>query len=117
MPGDSGGYEEVGGDHIVFLTVEDVVEIHREAIAHYSPGESFTILNPGLLESAVLTPQQSFGGQYVYPTIADMAAAYMAGLARSKNSGTSGSSARGNREIPWATPSAKSTRTCGNPLE
>ena len=81
MPGDSGGYEEVGGDHIVFLTVEEVVEIHREAIAQYSPGESFTILNPGLLESAVLTPQQSFGGQYVYPTIADMAAAYMAGLA------------------------------------
>ena len=69
------------GEIVSFLTVDEVIELHEDVIAEHSPGESRAILNHGLLESAVMTPQQSFGGELLCPTIEDMAAAYMAGLA------------------------------------
>lgn len=69
------------GEEILFLTVEQVIELHDRLIARYSPAESRTILNHGMLDSAVMTPQQSFGGDCFYNTIEKIAAAYMAGLA------------------------------------
>lgn len=39
-------------------------------------GGASGIREAGLLESAVMTPQASFGGQYVHPDIFQMAAAY-----------------------------------------
>lgn len=66
-----------------FLTVEAVIEIHRQLIAN-SPiaNESDFVLDMGLLESAVLQPQQTFLGQLLNPTIFDQAAAYLFGLAK-----------------------------------
>ena len=68
-------------DEVMFLTVENIIELHNDVIAEFTPGERCTILNRNLLESAVMTPQQSFGGQPLYPAIEGAAAAYMAGLA------------------------------------
>jgi death-on-curing protein len=60
---------------LIFLTLDDVSEIHREMIARY--GGSDGIRDKGLLESAVATPQASFGGDYVHTDIFEMAAAYL----------------------------------------
>ena len=65
---------------IYFLTREQVVAIHREAIHRYSPSESINIVNSPALESAVSQPRASWGGQHLYRSIADMAAAYLVGL-------------------------------------
>lgn len=65
----------------VFLTVNDVKELHAALIRRFSPGESLTLLDAGRLESAVMAPQQSFGGRYLYRSLAEMAAAYLCGLA------------------------------------
>ena len=64
---------------IQFLTLEQVRAIHERMIARYGgdPG----ILNVGLIDSAVMMPQQGFGGQHLHPTIASMAAAYLYHLA------------------------------------
>ncbi len=57
-----------------FLTLDDVLALHDQQIANYggSPG----IRDQGLLESAVMTPQASFGGQFVHGSLFEMAAAY-----------------------------------------
>lgn len=61
-----------------FLRVDEVIELHRQGIALYGgePG----LRDRGLLESAVLAPQQTFGGEYLYPSLPEMAAAYWLGL-------------------------------------
>ncbi len=56
-----------------FVNIEDVLEIHQQQLARY--GGSAGIRDSGLMESAVLTPQASFGGQFVHATIFEMAAA------------------------------------------
>ena len=58
-----------------FLSNEQVLEIHREMIGRYGgdPG----IRDLGLIESAVMMPQQTFGGKLLHPTIGAMAAAYL----------------------------------------
>jgi len=60
---------------ILFLTLDEVIEIHREMIETYggSPG----IRDIGLLQSAVATPQASFGGQFLHDDLFEMAAAYL----------------------------------------
>jgi death-on-curing protein len=63
-----------------FLTVEQVRELHREQIERY--GGQHGLRDEGLLTSAVMGPQQTFGGDYVYPTLSEMAAAYWVGLAK-----------------------------------
>lgn len=62
-------------EDVIFLTVEQVIELHDGLIARFSPSESCNILNYGMLNSAVMTPQQSFGDQYIYDTIEKKAAA------------------------------------------
>jgi len=57
-----------------FLTLEDVLLIHDEQIEVY--GGIQGIRDPGLLESAVMTAQASFGGEYLHQNIFEMAAAY-----------------------------------------
>lgn len=47
---------------VVFLTVDQVVRLHRHSIDRY--GGSHGLRDLGLLESAVLSPQQTFGGEY-----------------------------------------------------
>jgi death-on-curing protein len=65
-------------EEIQFLTVDQVLEIHRRLIEKY--GGATGLRDEGLLTSAVMTPQQTFGGEYLYPTLAAMAAAYWHGL-------------------------------------
>ena len=65
---------------IQFLTLDEVVELHAEQLALY--GGLDGLLNPILLESAVASPTLTFGGEYLNPDAAAMAAAYLYGLAR-----------------------------------
>ena len=57
-----------------FLTVADVLTIHEEQIEAY--GGIRGIRDEGLLESAVMMPQASFGGEYLHADLFEMAAAY-----------------------------------------
>ena len=66
---------------IVFLTIEEVQELHEEGIRQYSPGEPTDITNYGLLASAVSTPSQTFEGEYLYHSLFEIAVAYLIGLA------------------------------------
>ncbi len=58
-----------------FLGVDDVLAIHEDTIEH--EGGKAGLIDPGLLESAIMMPQQQFGGKYLHPTLASMAAAYL----------------------------------------
>jgi len=55
-----------------FLSVADVLEIHEEQILAYGGIRGIR----GLLESAVMMPQASFGGEYLHSGLFEMAAAY-----------------------------------------
>ena len=63
-----------------FLSVDDVLAIHEDTIEH--EGGKAGRLDPGLLESAIMLPQQQFGGKYLHPTLASMAAAYLFHIAQ-----------------------------------
>ncbi len=58
---------------VVFLTVDQVVGLHRHSIDRY--GGSHGLRDLGLLESAVLLPQQTFDGEYLYQDLESMAGA------------------------------------------
>lgn len=62
-------------DHIEFLGLDDVLEIHRDQIDHY--GGSLGIRETGLLQSAVAMPAAGFGDQYLHKDLFEMAAAYL----------------------------------------
>jgi death-on-curing protein len=55
------------------LSIEQVIEIHRRVILQ--SGGSPGLRDRGALESSVLQPLQTFGGQDLYPTLAERAAA------------------------------------------
>ena len=57
-----------------FLAVTDVLTIHEEQIEAY--GGIRGIRDEGLLESAVMMAQASFGGEYLHADLFEMAAAY-----------------------------------------
>ena len=63
-----------------FLTLDEVIEIHREIIEQY--GGSLGIRDLGLLESAVATPQAEVGDQYFHSDLFEMAAAYLFHIVR-----------------------------------
>ncbi len=58
-----------------FLTLEDVIEIHRDQIERYGGGEGIRDL--GLLQSALAQPSATFGGQFLHADLHEMAAAYL----------------------------------------
>ena len=60
---------------IRFLSVDDVLAIHQNTIAN--EGGLVGLREAGLLEAAVLMPQQRFGGKYLHPDLAAMASAYL----------------------------------------
>jgi death on curing protein len=69
-------------EEFLFLTVDEVIELHADQIdAH---GGTHGIRDQGLLESAVATPQASFGGEYLHTTLWEMAAAYAFHIAESQ---------------------------------
>ena len=58
----------------IFITVEEVLVLHQDQIEEF--GGIHGIRDEGLLESAVMTPQASFGGEYLHSDIFEMGAAY-----------------------------------------
>ena len=58
-----------------FLTLDEVIDIHRDQIARY--GGSDGIRDWGLLQSAVAMPAAGFGGQFLHADLCEMAAAYL----------------------------------------
>ena len=61
-------------DHVVFLSVAEVLRIHRRIIADF--GGEDGLRDRGLLESAVAMPHAMFDGAFLHPDLATMAAAY-----------------------------------------
>ena len=59
----------------VFLTLDEVLELHRDSIDQY--GGSHGVRDMGLLQSALAMPTSSFGGQFLHPDLASMAAALL----------------------------------------
>jgi|SRR5215472_3210639 len=59
----------------VFLSLDEVLEIHQQQIERY--GGSTGLRDAGALESAVATPQATFGGEFLHKSIPAMAAAYL----------------------------------------
>jgi death-on-curing protein len=59
----------------LFLTLDEVLQLHAEAVEHF--GGDAGIRDIGLIESAIAQPRQMFGGDYLHPDLASMAAAYL----------------------------------------
>jgi death-on-curing protein len=59
----------------LFLSVEDVIEIHADQIQRY--GGSLGIRDADLLQSALGMPEAGFGDQYLHVDQFEMAAAYL----------------------------------------
>ncbi|HEY3391657.1 MAG TPA: type II toxin-antitoxin system death-on-curing family toxin [Lacipirellulaceae bacterium] len=60
---------------VAFLTLDEVVAIHRDQIERY--GGSLGVRDWGLVQSAVAMPAVTFGGQYLHADLNEMAAAYL----------------------------------------
>ena len=58
----------------LFLTLSEVVEIHKNQIDLY--GGQLGVRDLSLVQSAIAQPQVSFGGERLHPTLLDMASAY-----------------------------------------
>ena len=58
---------------IVYISLDEVLAIHDDMVERY--GGSFGIRDLGLIQSAIARPQATFGGEDLYPTIIDKAAA------------------------------------------
>ena len=65
---------------LVFLSLAEVLEIHRDQIARYggAPG----VRDMGLLQSALAMPSAGFGGVYAHVDLFEMAAAYLFHISR-----------------------------------
>jgi death-on-curing protein len=59
----------------IFLTLSEVIELHRISIEEF--GGTVEIRDMGLLQSATAMPHAQFGGSYLHPDLAAMAAAYL----------------------------------------
>lgn len=64
----------------IHLSVEIVLEIHREVLAAFGGAEG--VRDRGLLESAVAAPQATFAGESPFSDLAEVAAAYLFYLCR-----------------------------------
>jgi death-on-curing protein len=67
-------------DGFVHLSVDQVRAIHQRVLREF--GGSDGVRELGLLESAALAPQATFGGQSVYADLPEVAAAYLVGLCK-----------------------------------
>lgn len=65
--------------NIIFLTLQDVLEIHSDQILNH--GGSLGVRDQHLLESAIAQPQASFGGKFLHPDLNSMASTYIFHLA------------------------------------
>src|SRR5882757_3503406 len=58
-----------------FLSLDEVLEIHAQQIQRY--GGCSGLRDAAGLESAIATPQATFGGEFLHTSIPAMAAAYL----------------------------------------
>lgn len=58
-----------------FLTLEDILYVHREQIACH--GGRLGVRDMGLLQSALAQPQSTFEGAWLHRDLQEMAAAYL----------------------------------------
>lgn len=61
-------------EEVYFLSLGDVVEIHRDQITRY--GGIMGVRHQSLLQSALALPLASFEGHYLHGNLFEMAAAY-----------------------------------------
>lgn len=61
-----------------FLTLNELLQIHTYQIEHF--GGDGGVRDATLIESAIATPRQMFGGNYLHSDLASMAAAYLFSL-------------------------------------
>jgi death on curing protein len=61
--------------NVVFLTIEDVLELHERSLQRYGGADG--IRERALLESALAEPRTIFGGQFLHEDLFVMAAAYL----------------------------------------
>jgi death-on-curing protein len=59
----------------LFLSLDEVLEIHSQQIQIY--GGSLGVRDTGGLESAIATPQATFGGEFLHTSSPARAAAYL----------------------------------------
>jgi len=59
---------------VSFLTLAEVIDIHRDQIQRYGGGAGLRDIN--LLSSAISMPCSSFSGKFLHPSLFEMAAAY-----------------------------------------
>ena len=59
---------------VQFLTLVEVIEIHKDQIALYGGGSGMRDIR--LLESAIAMPCQTFGNSYLHKDLFEMASAY-----------------------------------------
>jgi death-on-curing protein len=57
-----------------FLALAEVIEVHADQLRRY--GGQTGVRDFGLLESALAQPEASFAGQWLHPSLFEMAAAY-----------------------------------------
>lgn len=60
---------------MIFLSVEEVVEIHEDLVSEY--GGLHGIRDMGLLISAIEMPKATMFGSYLHESVFDMASAYL----------------------------------------
>ena len=58
-----------------FICIENVLSFHELQLEEH--GGTAGIRDLGLLDSAIMMPQASFGGEFVHQDIYEMAAAYL----------------------------------------
>jgi death-on-curing protein len=63
-----------------FLTLDEVLGIHADQVRSY--GGSAGLRDLELLRSAIAMPETTFDGEYLHPSVFEMAAAYLFHLAR-----------------------------------
>jgi death-on-curing protein len=66
-------------DPPIFLSVADVLSLHADTMSE--EGGLGGLRDAALLESAVMMPQQQFGGSFLHPHLHEMATAYLFHLA------------------------------------
>jgi death-on-curing protein len=59
----------------VFLTLAEVIELHRLAVERF--GGTPEVRDMGLLQAATAMPMAQFGGELLHPDLAAMAGAYL----------------------------------------
>ena len=64
----------------LFLSLEEVLEIHRQQIERY--GGASGVRDLALLESAITQPQAKYSNEFLHSSIPAMAAAYLFHICR-----------------------------------